>query len=188
MAFFAQRALTLVPLRESMSIMENKICSRCRESKPASEYYQRSPGGHTLHSACKQCERKMAREWYARNKEAAKYKYREWREKNADRILEYRIRNKARDYRRACARKYGVPVSWVDEQMERQHGCCAICSLRFGWNSKQTTPHVDHDHATGCVRALLCNRCNSVLGLVADSVETLYAMGRYLCHGYSAKH
>ena len=48
-------------------------------------------------------------------------------------------------------------------------------------------PHVDHNHKTGAVRALLCNRCNSVIGLTGESVTILKAMEEYLCHGYSAK-
>ena len=39
---------------------------------------------------------------------------------------------------------------------------------------------LDHDHRTGKVRALLCNRCNRVLGLAEDSPELLSKMSNYL--------
>ncbi len=39
---------------------------------------------------------------------------------------------------------------------------------------------VDHDHETGKIRELLCNRCNVVLGKVDDNAELLLRMVAYL--------
>jgi hypothetical protein len=38
----------------------------------------------------------------------------------------------------------------------------------------------DHDHASGAFRGWICKRCNTVLGLVRDSVEHLELLIRYL--------
>ena len=75
----------------------------------------------------------------------------------------------------------------TQRKAERQGGCCAICGGTFQWGRKQSCPHVDHNHKTGAVRALLCNRCNSVIGLTGESLTILKEMEQYLCHGYSAK-
>src|SRR5438270_1817367 len=50
-------------------------------------------------------------------------------------------------------RRYGITAEEADFLLERQGGLCAIC---------QSAPaaHVDHDHGTGRVRALLCFNCN----------------------------
>lgn len=40
--------------------------------------------------------------------------------------------------------------------------------------------HLDHDHKTGKSRGWLCVRCNTALGSVKDSVETLTKLIKYL--------
>lgn len=60
---------------------------------------------------------------------------------------------------------------------EQQNGKCKICEreLKFG-----KTCHLDHDHATGQVRGVLCCSCNHLLGLAHDSEAILYSALRYL--------
>jgi len=67
--------------------MKSKTCSKCVKEKAEDAFYQRS-SGNTLHSACKECERLMARDWYKRNKAKAKQNYREWRKANPDKVRE----------------------------------------------------------------------------------------------------
>lgn len=57
----------------------------------------------------------------------------------------------------------------------------------FSCGSKENI-HVDHDHSCcqgnnscgGCVRGTLCSGCNTALGLVRESVETLASLIRYV--------
>lgn len=83
---------------------------------------------------------------------------------------------------RACRRisrlksEYGVSREWLDEQLEKQGGACAICRASF----EEVGPCVDHDHVTGAVRALLCSTCNTGLGHFHDDPELLRAAIRYL--------
>jgi hypothetical protein len=57
------------------------------------------------------------------------------------------------------------------DMYEKQNGQCAICGadvLRSGKNRSEVA-NVDHDHATGKVRSLLCSNCNKMLGCGRES-------------------
>jgi hypothetical protein len=71
--------------------------------------------------------------------------------------------------------KYGLRLGEFDELMEQQGGKCGICfaSETTGRSGKPTPLNVDHDHATGAVRGLLCSNCNRALGMFKDNAEYL---------------
>ena len=94
----------------------------------------------------------------------------------------YRIsRDKQRHY--SLKRYYGLSLNDYAEMYRVQDGKCAICNLpemdkdRHG-NTRVLA--VDHCHATGAVRNLLCYACNSMLGQAKDRVEVLLAGAEYL--------
>jgi len=59
-----------------------------------------------------------------------------------------------------------------------QKGCCAICSKHQ--TTLKRSLAVDHCHATGKVRGLLCQKCNSLIGYGEDNVEILTSSIRNL--------
>jgi hypothetical protein len=69
---------------------------------------------------------------------------------------------------------YRISVVDYDAMRQRQNGACAICK-RSG-----RALCVDHCHACGKVRGLLCGKCNSVLGFCGDSRAHLLAAAAYL--------
>jgi hypothetical protein len=67
--------------------------------------------------------------------------------------------------------------------LQEQGGVCAICKQppTGKWKGKYSTRlAVDHDHATGAVRGLLCGRCNGGLGNFSDNMETMHKAMLYL--------
>ena len=68
--------------------------------------------------------------------------------------------------RRSRLKEYGLTLEDYDRMVLNQRSRCVIC--------QQVKPLVvDHDHATGKVRALLCQLCNSMLGMAGDSTAVL---------------
>jgi hypothetical protein len=70
-------------------------------------------------------------------------------------------------------RRYGITAEDADEMLVGQGGVCAICKVA-------PAVHVDHDHETGAVRALLCFNCNGGLGQFRDDPLLLHAAAYYV--------
>lgn len=66
-------------------------------------------------------------------------------------------------------KNYNFTLHEYNELLKKQNGVCAIClqpSTRF---------HLDHNHTTGQVRAVLCNNCNVGLGYFKENITYLQA-------------
>lgn len=72
--------------------------------------------------------------------------------------------------------KYGMTVDDYEALVLAQGGVCAICNGRPG----RKRLAVDHDHATGAVRGLLCEACNLALGGFRDDPTLLLRAAEYL--------
>ena len=76
----------------------------------------------------------------------------------------YRERERVR-----ALKRYGLTLDQWDAIFESQGRKCKCCGT--------TTPggrHLwvtDHDHATDLIRGILCNHCNTTLGLLGDNAE-----------------
>lgn len=75
-------------------------------------------------------------------------------------------------------RTYGLTKEGLSVMLSEQGDACKICGHKFGQADRDM--HVDHDHATGKVRGLLCYHCNRGLGSFKDSVESLSNAIAYL--------
>ncbi len=139
--------------------MLEKQCSRCKQTRPVDRFYvytgkcKHLAGKH--HAACKDCE-------------------------FADRSRRRRENpagTSAVARRAKIKRMFGITPEDYDRMFEDQRGVCAICS-RESPDGRRL--HIDHCHASGRVRGLLCHDCNRGLGMFKDSQERLAAAVRYL--------
>jgi hypothetical protein len=100
-----------------------------------------------------------------------------------------KIRSECKDCTKARpkATTYNVPLSFLEEMWERQDKGCAICHKK----SSMIRLSVDHDHKCcpydknskkcgKCVRGLLCNSCNTGIGVLQENVEILDRAAKYL--------
>lgn len=89
--------------------------------------------------------------------------------------------------RRWLKRAYGITPEQYDAMLTAQGGVCSVCGSApdHTRNSgeagrKKTVLCVDHDHATGKVRGLLCSDCNRALGLMDDKLNWIQKLGEYI--------
>ncbi len=81
--------------------------------------------------------------------------------------------------------KYGVSIQFLLDLERQQNGCCAICGKP---ETKPWRMSLDHDHSCcpgktscgQCVRGLVCDAHNRMLGLADDNIEILEAAIAYL--------
>lgn len=87
-------------------------------------------------------------------------------------------------------RKYGISLEELETLLNKQQGRCAICQKHWRHCVVAKLPryevmflhylYVDHDHAKGSVRGLLCNGCNTAIGMLEEDPVRLKAAIDYL--------
>lgn len=112
----------------------SKVCLVCGIDKPLTEYYL-----HTdkySRKTCKKCSNRQA-------------------EENRNRTPEQK---KELDRARNLMNKYGITIHQYAELLKKQDDKCAICDRHK--DEFKSNLAVDHNHATGEIRGLLCSYCN----------------------------
>lgn len=150
-----------------------KRCSKCKETKPVSAFSKNKAMRDGYGNWCKAC-----RGIY-HNSEEAKIKRRDYMRRLRSTPEGYR---KARSAQLLC--KYGIDMDDYDDMFRFQNGQCAICYRTPEECSDARTGtqalFIDHDHESGHVRGLLCNRCNRAIGMFGHDVALLRLAAEYL--------
>lgn len=183
-----------------------KECGHCSEKKPFVDFYKDKRTSDGLRSWCRACcsessakynsddrfrlkriekKREYKTIFYAKqeNRDAknrqqnerynqdlevrakVKENNRLWRQKNARRLKDTRLRA-----------TFGISIEQYETMRLEQGGVCKICSRVPGKKGLA----VDHCHATGRIRGLLCSSCNTSLGLMRENRTAIESMVRYL--------
>lgn len=87
-------------------------------------------------------------------------------------------RQSAAARREIWLRRYGLTSLQYAQKITSQGGKCLICTSPFGIGLLK--PVVDHCHASGKVRGILCVKCNVGLGNFLDCPDTVTAAANYL--------
>lgn len=104
------------------------------------------------------------------NKEKINKNNREWRKNNKDKSREGKLKH-----------LYGITLADYDNMLASQGGVCAICHSDSPGAGGRF--QVDHNHATGAVRGVLCNKCNTGIAIFDDNVDVLKSAIKYIRGG-----
>jgi len=90
-----------------------------------------------------------------------------------------RRKKKPHQYKNSQLRStYGINLEDFEDFLRQQDGKCAICKIDQKDFKKRMS--VDHDHKTGLIRGLLCDKCNRGLGHFSDSQDLMLKAIEYL--------
>jgi len=134
-----------------------------KHQEKSRKYYKKDPARH----------RERVRQWQLAHPDKVKEYNKVGNERNKEKIKLWRQNRPEYDKMRRYA-KYGISLDEFTIMVNKQGGKCAICE-----NSCENLT-VDHDHATGQVRDLLCGNCNSGLGMFKDDKKRLASAMLYL--------
>lgn len=100
--------------------------------------------------------------------------HKDWVKRNPEKVGEYRQRDCWTLVKR-CQRR-GITPQILIETFEKQNGHCPICEIKL----EIVDSAIDHNHATGVFRGVLCKKCNRALGMFHDSKNILSKAINYL--------
>ena len=172
-------------------------CSSCKAVKDESEFYAATQRGVTrLRRICKECSKAQRRDRSGDPKPDGRVctvckKWKPLTEFHNHKICRYGVepmcklckylKRKERDIadpqrvrRLDLKAKYNLTLRDFDTMLAAQQSKCAIC----GASDRRLV--VDHHHATGRVRRLLCDLCNTMIGYAREDPAILLAGAAYL--------
>jgi hypothetical protein len=155
------------------------------------EYNKKYAKLHYIKNKDKILERQ--KEWKNNNSERVKFNNSQWRKNNKEKACQisknwYKknsivICNKKKQERKLnpsrtkfieikC--KYGISEQQYNSLFNNQNKRCKICK------SLLNKPYIDHDHSSGIIRGLLCNKCNSLIGCFFENINNIQSAILYL--------
>lgn len=143
-----------IALKTERLFSGEKQCQKCGETKNKTEFNRHSNTKDGLRPECRVC--------------------------YAEHLRQHRL-TKSKEYnkRHELKRKHGLTLEQFHEIFANQNGRCAICGTDK-YPTNWGTLGVDHDHATGKIRELLCHHCNAGLGAFRDNPELMMKAAAYV--------
>lgn len=164
----------------------------CRECKRLSDKRSRQVHGNRwnaerrarYHSHNREKILQRVKKYRENNREKKAATDRRYREKKGESLLikkrHYYFQNpekiKERTLRKSIKHKYGITLEEYN-QLKDSSNQCHICNTEFG---EKLRKNLDHCHATGKIRGILCQQCNVGIGCLKDDIERLSSAIEYI--------
>lgn len=135
----------------------DRVCKSCGETKDCSEFSPEITSPGKLSTRCKSCLAGLSRRARRKRREETPKEYSEW----------MRARNLWNSYK--------LTSQAYNEMLLSCGGVCEVCGSPPG----KKPLFVDHCHATGRIRGLLCGHCNTSLGLLREDISIMERLIKY---------
>lgn len=149
-----------------------KICKTCKKEKDLQAFYKDKQMPDGIRNNCKACKDAQVIEARRKNKEKWNAYMRKFRKEHP-----LSVKDKIHKTNRVMRCRYGMDLGLYDKMLSDQNDKCAICGVSRSILDKNLV--VDHCHATGVVRGLLCFSCNRSIAIL-DNPDLLSKAQAYL--------
>ena len=143
-----------------MTTADGRECTKCNLFKIWDKFPVNSKGKNGRKSVCSECTNAAQRAYCKRMSEANPEQWSQWRREKHLKSF------------------YGLLPEEYELMVVQHNNCCAICK------KEPDKLFIDHCHTNGHVRGLLCQHCNTLLGMAKDSVVILQGAVKYLEKDY----
>lgn len=119
------------------------------------------------------------KDWRLKNHDAYRLIEKKHKHKTGDRYYKkyYKI-NREKINEKRILRCYNITPECYKKMMESQNDCCAICKKHQSTFKRRLC--IDHNHETNKIRGILCDNCNTMIGLSKDSIQTFQSAIKYI--------
>lgn len=149
-----------------------KQCSVCKIFKLTNQFHICKKRKDGIEYKCKKCKSEYNSNFYTGNI------------KHIEKTKEYNKRNQRKVRNCDLLRDFGITIDEYEKMLTNQNNKCKICNKEETVKNKKTNKLrmlcVDHCHKTGKIRGLLCNRCNSAIGLLYEDSTIINNCLKYL--------
>ncbi len=148
-----------------------RVCKRCHIEQSIEVFYVEKMCKGGRRPVCAKCIRKQQKERYAKNPEKGRTKQREYNRLHPENNRKCNLK-----------KKYGITKEYYNLIFQQQGGVCLVCgkSETVMFRGKIKYLAVDHNHQTGKIRGLLCQKCNQALGLLGENPVIIKSLLGYL--------
>ena len=126
-------------------------------------------------------------EWVRNNRKHIRAYQRKWfrNHPNCKKDANGKTKQKYLDTSTSCQmlKNYGITLEEYNKRFDKQGGFCFICGNPETTRTKEGISRrlsIDHDHATGQIRKLLCDSCNRGLGHFHDNIIVMERAIQYV--------
>jgi hypothetical protein len=151
-------------------------CTKCKEVKDSSLFHRYDKKKNGFTSQCKQCRNEKRKTFYWSNPEKERNKTQKYRkhlrETDPQKLF---LSNRNTKLKQA----YGIDLEQYDKMLKAQACKCAVCGKEHVEEEKKRLV-VDHCHDSEQIRELLCNNCNTALGLLKEDIQVIDKLKDYI--------
>ena len=184
----------------------SKICKRCGKEKELNEFCKAKSYKDGYSNLCKECRNEISLERGVTRKRAVKLSDKEtrvcthcgvelpiemfsitnkqygwrhsWCNKCRNRHQTQKRVSNGTERSRKLKSRFGITMDEYSAMLVAQDFKCPICGVSVSDCTKNLS--VDHNHETGKIIGLLCDKCNLALGLFKDNKDSLRGAILYL--------